>query len=230
MTQSFVKTRDKLETYFDRTASKAWEVLTTDRPVSGIRAKVRAGRNEMKRILLDAFPDNLDGSRILDAGCGTGQIASELAQRGATVLGVDISNSLIEVARKRLPTNLQERVEFKVGDMLAKDHGNFDYIVSMDSLIHYQSNDIVGAIDILSKRTKEAIFFTIAPETLILSTLLLLGKVLPRADRSPRIAPTSFKRLLAEFEKKGTLDTKKFNVIKRVNASFYVSEAVALRS
>ena len=45
MTQSFVKTRDKLETYFDRTASKAWEVLTTDRPVSGIRAKVRAGRN-----------------------------------------------------------------------------------------------------------------------------------------------------------------------------------------
>jgi magnesium-protoporphyrin O-methyltransferase len=229
MSQSFIKTRDKLETYFDETALKAWEVLTTDTPVSGIRAKVRAGRDEMKNVLLSLFPDNLDGARILDAGCGTGLITTELAQRGANVFAVDISASLIEVAQSRLPKDLIDRVEFKVGDMLTKEYGNFDYVVAMDSLIHYQHSDIIAALDVLEKRTKAGIFFTIAPETLFLSTLLMLGKILPKSDRSPKISPTTFTKLQSEFEKKGELSGKCLSRVKTVKASFYVSEAIALK-
>ena len=84
---SFAKTRDQLETYFDRTAAKAWEVLTSDLPVSGIRARVRAGRDEMRLILLGSLPADLKGARVLDAGCGTGQISLDLAARGAQVVG-----------------------------------------------------------------------------------------------------------------------------------------------
>ena len=40
MTESYAKTRDRLETYFDKTASKTWEILTSDLPVSGVRARV----------------------------------------------------------------------------------------------------------------------------------------------------------------------------------------------
>ena len=41
---SYEATLSRVETYFDRTATRAWEALTSDAPVSGIRATVRAGR------------------------------------------------------------------------------------------------------------------------------------------------------------------------------------------
>ncbi|MFW5833959.1 MAG: magnesium protoporphyrin IX methyltransferase, partial [Pseudomonadota bacterium] len=40
--------RSELLTYFDRTAAEAWSKLTSDAPVSGIRATVRAGRERMR--------------------------------------------------------------------------------------------------------------------------------------------------------------------------------------
>ena len=67
----YEKKRSELEEYFDRTASQAWAKLTSDAPVSGIRATVRAGRDQTRDILLSRLPENLTGTRILDAGCGT---------------------------------------------------------------------------------------------------------------------------------------------------------------
>ena len=49
---TYIARRGQLETYFDRTAVKAWERLTSDAPVSGIRATVRAGRDRMRATLL----------------------------------------------------------------------------------------------------------------------------------------------------------------------------------
>ncbi len=43
------------------------------------------------------------GSRILDAGCGTGRIAGWLAEQGHNVVGVDLDPDLIEVARQDYP-------------------------------------------------------------------------------------------------------------------------------
>ena len=47
----FEAQRDKLTTYFDSTARKAWIDLTSDAKVSGIRATVRAGRDAMREVL-----------------------------------------------------------------------------------------------------------------------------------------------------------------------------------
>jgi len=52
---SYQQSRGRLETYFDKTARKAWEDLTSDVPVSGIRATVRAGRDEMRDLLLSSL-------------------------------------------------------------------------------------------------------------------------------------------------------------------------------
>jgi ubiquinone/menaquinone biosynthesis C-methylase UbiE len=42
-------------------------------------------------------------STVLDAGCGTGRVAIELARRGVNVVGVDVDPSMIETARRRAP-------------------------------------------------------------------------------------------------------------------------------
>ena len=58
----------------------------------------------------------LPGSEILDAGCGTGRYAIELARRGYVVHGIDLSADLIEVAM-RANGQVHRGVSFAVGDI-----------------------------------------------------------------------------------------------------------------
>ena len=50
-----------------------------------------------------AFVASLHPSSVLDAGCGTGRVAIELARRGVRVVGVDRDESMIAEARRRAP-------------------------------------------------------------------------------------------------------------------------------
>ena len=151
-TATYAKYRGNLETYFDRTASKAWEQLTSDAPVSGIRATVRAGRTEMRDTLLSWLPADMTGLRLLDAGCGTGALAVEAAMRGANVVAIDVAGSLVDIARTRAPAELA--IDWRVGDMLDPALGQFDHVVAMDSLIHYKASDIVGVLQQLAGSTR----------------------------------------------------------------------------
>jgi magnesium-protoporphyrin O-methyltransferase len=73
--------------------------------VGRIRATVRAGRDRMRATLLSWLPADLRGRRILDAGCGTGALAIEAARRGAEVVAIDLSPTLVALARERLPAS-----------------------------------------------------------------------------------------------------------------------------
>lgn len=44
------------------------------------------------------------GSRVLDAGCGTGRVATWLAEQGHTVTGADVDASMLDEARRRAPS------------------------------------------------------------------------------------------------------------------------------
>jgi magnesium-protoporphyrin O-methyltransferase len=168
---SYEEKREQLEEYFDRTAADQWAKLTSDAPVSGIR-----------KTLLDWLPHDLHGARILDAGCGTGTLAVDLARRGAQVVAIDLSATLVELARKRLPDDLGEgKVEFISGDMLSTAYGNFDHVVAMDSMIHYEKHDMVQVLSGLAQRTRRSVLFTFAPSNPILATMivrLLLSRLL----------------------------------------------------
>lgn len=206
----------QLTTYFDRTAIDAWEKLTSDAPVSGIRATVRAGRDAMRETLLSWLPQDLRGKRLLDAGCGTGALAVEAALRGASVVAIDVSPNLIDIARERAPSGLQ--IEWQVGDMLAAEHGAFHHIVAMDSLIHYAPEDVIAAVEGLRARA-QSVLFTFAPRTPLLLAMQAAGKLFPRGDRSPAIVPVAESRLRAHFGN-GVGRTQ------RIDASFYKSQAM----
>ncbi len=60
------------------------------------------------------------GTRALDLACGTGDIAFELAARGARVVGLDLTPRMIELARvKPVPRRAAVAPAFLVGDMMA---------------------------------------------------------------------------------------------------------------
>ncbi|OSQ46146.1 magnesium protoporphyrin IX methyltransferase [Marivita geojedonensis] len=221
---SYDATRDRVEHYFDRTATKVWERLTSDAPVSRIRETVRKGRDQMRDKLLSALPSDLNGVRVLDAGCGAGQMTQELAQRGADVVAVDISPSLVKIARDRLPEHLRSRVTFASGDMLSADHGSFDHVIAMDSLIYYTESDIRASLSRLGERTRGSIAFTVAPRTPLLMTMWYAGKAFPRSDRSPVMIPHGSARL-----SKTVSDIGQLNDLGRVNCGFYISQALEFR-
>ena len=55
---NYDQTLSRVETYFDKTALKTWERLTSKAPVSRIRQSVRRGRDEMRMKLISQLPKN----------------------------------------------------------------------------------------------------------------------------------------------------------------------------
>lgn len=228
MQASWAESRERLRDYFDRTASETWARLTSDAPVSRIRATVRAGRDRMRGTLLDWLPEDLTGRTLLDAGCGTGALSVEAARRGALVVAVDIADSLVSVARERTPDDLADRIEWHAGDMLDPGLGVFDHVIAMDSLIHYRAHDMVGAVSRLGQRARRSVAFTFAPRTPLLATMHMAGKVFPRSDRSPAIEPVAFRDLSARLSGTEALDGWWQNRDARIGSGFYISHALEL--
>jgi magnesium-protoporphyrin O-methyltransferase len=224
-TATYATRRGELLQYFDRTAVDAWKRLTSDAPVNRIRATVRAGRDEMRNTLLGWLPADLRGARVLDAGCGTGALAVEAARRGAHVVAIDLSPTLVDLARERLPHSLGEgRIDFHVGDMLDPALGRFDHVVAMDSLIHYRAQDTARVLAGLAGRTSRSIVFTFAPRTAMLTAMWGVGRLFPRGDRAPAIEPvresTIVRQVATNLDGWATLRTH------RVSTGFYISQAL----
>jgi magnesium-protoporphyrin O-methyltransferase len=219
----YAATRDRVETYFDRTATRAWDRLTSDAPVSRIRATVRAGRDRMRALMLSRLPADLTGLRVMDAGCGTGMMTAELAARGATVVAVDLSPALITIAQKRLPPQVADRVSFHAGDLTDPAMGPFDHVVAMDSLIYYAAPDLTRVLRALGSRTRGNVVFTVAPKTPFLMAFWGVGKLFPRADRSPVMVPQSLPDLTRRLG--GHLTRAD-----RISSGFYISDCLEYRA
>lgn len=228
-TVTYQERRGELETYFDRTAVAAWSQLTSNAPVNRIRATVRAGRERMRAMLLDWLPADLTGRRLLDAGCGTGALAVEAARRGATVVAIDVSPTLIGLAKERTPELPGPgQVDFRVGDMLSPELGAFDHVVAMDSLIHYRLADTLQALGVLAERTSGSILFTFAPKTPALATMHMVGRLFPRGNRAPAIEPVGVRRLHQALAAEPSLARWRAGRSERIVSGFYTSHALEL--
>ncbi len=78
------------------------------------------------------------GLRVLDLGCGTGRMSEYLIKFGAEVVGLDISEEMLKIARKKLP-----KVEFVQGDSdkLPFEDDSFDMVVASFLVVHLPTMD-----------------------------------------------------------------------------------------
>lgn len=218
--------REQLTDYFDGTARKAWIDLTSTAKVSGIRATVRAGRDAMRAQLLDWLPQDLRRRSLLDAGCGTGSLSVEAARRGGAITAIDVAGGLVDIARERAPSFLGHGdIAWRVGDMLDPALGSFDHIVAMDSLIHYELDEMAWALTALADRCRGSIVFTFAPHTRLLGAMHVVGKAFPRSDRSPAIVPIAEAALRARLAQ---LDGWSIGRTGRISSGFYTSQGLEL--
>lgn len=82
-----------------------------------------------------ALAGDVDGHRVLDAGCGSGPLAAALSAKGAIVTGFDSSAAMIELARERLGADADLRVA-DLGEPLPFADDSFDEVVA-SLVLHY---------------------------------------------------------------------------------------------
>lgn len=117
------------------------------------------------------------GSRVLDAGCGTGRVASELARRGHLVTGVDNDASMLAEARR------DPAVTWWEADLATLDLGErFDLVLMAGNVIVF-----------VQPGTEQQVVTRLAAH-------LVPGGLLVSGWRTDRLAPTSYDVLVRELE------------------------------
>jgi len=225
LTSPWADRRDALRRHFDDGAERWRRITSADAPLGRIRETVRAGRRTMRAHLLDALPPDLTGRTVLDAGCGPGSATLELAARGATVVAVDISDGVLDVARERIEeAGLSRSVALVGGDMLdvAAD-GAFDHVVAMDTLIHYGEEELVAAVEQLARAARSSLHFTVAPWTPLLGAMHAVGKLFPRPSRAPSVRPIRPERLATTLAPRLDHGLRQGD---RIRSGFYISHAL----
>jgi SAM-dependent methyltransferase len=96
----------------------------------------------LERRLLAEFAGRVAG-RIADVGCGPGHVAAYLRERGADVVGLDLSAAMVEQARA-----LHPGVAFEQADMraLPLEDGALGGIVALYSLIHIPRGEVATVL------------------------------------------------------------------------------------
>lgn len=81
----------------------------------------------------------LRGRIALDLGCGTGNIFLKLLELGFKVWGVDISEEMLEVLKKRIPLQFKDKAMLSsqnIDDFLTTSARRFD-LITMSSVLHH---------------------------------------------------------------------------------------------
>jgi SAM-dependent methyltransferase len=75
------------------------------------------------------------GSRVLDAGCGTGRVAIRLAELGYDCTGTDLDASMLSVARERAPDVSWVESDLSTLDLLGAGHAPYDLVVLAGNVV-----------------------------------------------------------------------------------------------
>jgi len=149
-----------------------------------------------------ALLGDVRGRTVVDFGCGSGENSLLLARRGANVIGVDISESLIRVAQRRLEVNgIGGRAQFVVGsahDLPIKD-GTVDVVLGIAILHHLDLNATSNEVHRILKPRGRAIFKEPVRDSRLLRTM---RRLIPY--RAPDVSPFERPLTLGELRRFGS--------------------------
>ena len=102
--------------------------------------------------ILNIFPVNSQ-NKILDVGTGTGRFIEKIANEGLTILALDISPEMLEIAKKKIDRINTNYVYFVIAsaDHIPTKNETFDKIIDKDGIAKAGS----GIIDFLGKKSKD---------------------------------------------------------------------------
>lgn len=91
---------------------------------------------------IDEFIANLSGKKVLDIGCGAGQITDYLTQKGFEVIGLDFSHKLLKIAKRNFPNS-----KFILADICEYEQNEqVDGIITKDVLFHLSDENLVSVL------------------------------------------------------------------------------------
>ena len=98
--------------------------------------------------------NRIGGGLVIDAGCGSGVWARELTRRGYDVLGIDISPSMIRLARRRAP-----RARFQAGSLFSATLPPCSAVTAIGECVNYAFDRRSGkrALDQFFRRVYDAL-------------------------------------------------------------------------
>ena len=94
--------------------------------------------------LVDGLLRESGGTRVLDAGCGTGRVAIELAARGYRVTGVDVDPAMLSTARAKAPQ--LPWLEADLADLATAIEDEFDLVVLAGNVMIFLDPGTEGAV------------------------------------------------------------------------------------
>lgn len=115
---------------FDAMAARWWDPDGEMRPLHDL--------NPARLGYVEECTGGLEGKRVLDVGCGGGLLSEAMAERGASVTGIDMAESVLSVARLHLHESGRE-VEYRriaAEDLAAEAPDAFDAVTCMELLEH----------------------------------------------------------------------------------------------
>jgi SAM-dependent methyltransferase len=89
---------------------------------------------------------------VVDLGCGSGLWARELVDAGYRVLGIDISEAMIEISRRRVP-----EAEFRVGSLFDAEIPACCAVTAVSEVLNYLFDEEPGGLRPLFRRVYEAL-------------------------------------------------------------------------
>lgn len=165
-----------------------------------------AGRHALKR-LYELLAD-LDGKRVLDFGCGSGWNSVDLALRGATVDGFDISQESLKIAQEYAEKKkVADRICFRKdnAEELSYEDNLFDIVTGTGILHHLDLNDAFREIHRVLKPGGKAYFIEPLGHNPFINLYRRLTPSLRTVDERPlrlpelRVSTAQFSQINQEF-------------------------------